>query len=329
MSEIFGAAGQVASAAISANAIKSATQKQIDALERQRQFVFDQLSPAKLQEQATGADVQRAQQRLALQAQLDPGLSAVRFASQNKLLDQLGGLGGGDVANVAGTAASEAVKGIPGMDQLKQNLIDRALHELSLGATLPPDVQNEFVKAGLEKSGMVTGAASPKGFGGHIIRQLLGTAGIQLQQQRQQNAMALSQSAQQLESQRQQILGTLFPNLSTVQLNTAKTTGGLFDLANQSLPQAGLGGTDIANLWLARVGATNQLAQQSANAAAAGGMGQAQAWQSGLGAAVPYAANALPSTASLWGGYGGGGGGGGYGGQGFSDSMLSSAAGLL
>jgi hypothetical protein len=48
----------------------------------------------------------------------------------------------------------------------------------------------------------------------------------------------------------------------------------------------------VANLWLARVGATNQLAQSAANAAAAGGAAQGQIWGSTLANVAPYAGGA-------------------------------------
>jgi hypothetical protein len=310
MSEIFGAAGQIASAAISAGAIKDATQMQIDALNRQRDFVFSQLNPDVIQGAATSADITRAQQKLALQAQIDPALLGTRYAAQGNILSGVQGLNGGPDQAVANVAAQEGVAGVPGMQDAKKKLVDAALHELSLGATLPPDIQNELVQTGLEKTGMVTGSASAKGFGGHLLRQILGTAGEQLQAQRQQRASALTQTAQGLEQSRQQILGTLFPNLASVQLGKLTGAENALQLSNNLMPAAGLGGTDIANLWLARVGATNSLAQSAADAAARGGMGQAQAWQQGISGAIPYGASLLPTTKSAWGSMFGSGGGG-------------------
>lgn len=300
MSDIFGAIGSVASAAIQADAIKSATNKQISALEKQRKFVYDELSPEKLQGAATDADVQKAQQSLALQAQTDPALLATRYATQNRILQDVNNLG--NTANaVSGVAAQEAIRGVPGVQEAKQKLVDAALHELSLGASLPPDVQNELVQAGLEKTGMVTGSATAHGLGGHVLRSLIGNAGLQLKAQRQERAAALTQAAQGLEANRQSILQNLFPSLANTQLGTLQGQQSALQLSNNLMPTAGLSGADIANLWLARVGATNQLAQSSADAAARGGIGAAQAWQTGLGAATQYGAKALPSTREVFG----------------------------
>ena len=303
MSDIFGAVGQVASAAIQASAIKDATQMQVDALEKQRKFVFDQLDPNVIGPQATIGDIQRAQNRLALQGQIDPALLATRYAAEDKQAKFLSALGPGSTADtVAQKAASEALTGVPGMQEGKKQLVDQALHELSLGATLPPDIQAEIVKAGLERTGQTQGAAGPQGFGQPILRQLIGQAGLNLQTQRQQKAQQLMSTAQQLEQSRQSILGSLFPNLSSVQLNTMKGVQSALQLSDSLVPEAGLSGSNIANIWLARVGATNQLAQSAANAAAAGGVAQAQAWAP----VAPAVGSALgqtgmfPTTKSLW-----------------------------
>lgn len=301
MADIFGAIGSVVGGAMQASAIRDATQMQIDALEKQREFVFSQLEPSLISAEAVRADVQRARSRLALQGLVDPAALQTRYVAEDAILRQVMGLEDGPASDVAAIAAQEAIAGTPGMERAKNALVDAALKELELGATLPPDVQAELVQAGLERSGETVGAATGgRGTSGQLLRQILGSAGIQLQAQRQERAAALTDAASNLEARRQSILGTLFPNLSTVQLNTLRATQGALEQVNQMVPEAGLGGSDVANIWLARVGATNQLAQSAADAAARGALGQAQAWQTGLGAAIGYGANSLPSTRDLW-----------------------------
>jgi len=295
MSDIFGAVGAVAGAAIQANAIENAADAQIRALERQRRFVFQQLDPATVGGQATAADLDQIRNRLSAQALFDPSLLQARYNASDAILQQAQDLGpGSTAARVGGVAAEEAIAGVPGMGDLKTRLIDEALKEINAGATLPPDVQAELVKAGLEKSGMVTGAASPRGVGGNVLRELIGTAGLALKAQRQERAAKLAGDAQSLEESRQRILGTLFPNLSTVQLNQLAGQQSVLNQSNAMVPEVGLSGQDVANIWLARVGATNQLAQSAADAQARAGMGIAQAWQQGLGNAVGYAAARNP-----------------------------------
>lgn len=298
MSDLFGGIGQVAGAAIQASAIKDATQMQIDALQKQRDFTFQQLDPATINAQALQASQEQAVNRLALQGQVDPALLGQRYTAEGALADQTAQLGNGPAQAVGDVAAQQAIQGTQQTTDAKTALIDAALQNLKAGATLPPDVQAELVQTGLEKTGQMTQTSDAQGFGGTILRKVLGTAGIQLQQQRQQNAAALAGQAQNLEQSRAQILGNLFPNLSSVQLNTLQGTENAFNTSNNALPQAGLSGNDIANVWLARVGASNQLAQSQANAAAQGAIGQAQAWAPAIGGATTSIGTALGNLGS-------------------------------
>lgn len=302
MGEIFSAAGSIASASIAANAQKEATQMQIDALKAQRDFVYNSLDPSVVGGQARAADVQRAKDRLALQATVDPEALNQRYASEKSITKQLNDLTSGtsNSQKVADQATAEALK----PDALaagKQALIDAALKEIQAGATLPPDLQNELIQSGLEKGGRVTGTAGGgSGLGGNILRTLVGDAGLKLRQQRLEQAKGLLGQASNLEQSRAQILGTLFPNLNTVAQNNLKATQGVLQQSNSMVPEAGLGGTDVANIWLARVGATNQLAQSAADAASRGAMAQAQTWNQGLGQAIGYGAKALPTTSDFF-----------------------------
>lgn len=301
--------GGVASSLISSNASKTATDMQTNALNRQRQFVFQNLNPSVIAPQASQADFANAVNRLVTQGQLDPSLLTARYGAEGSIASQLQKLGV-QPAMVSNEAVSEALNPIPGIAQGqaglasagntelaaptagKDQLISAALDELKQGATLPPDVQAELVKAGLEKSGMVTQNASGQGVGGQILRTILGTAGINLQQQRQQQAAGLLSSAQTLDTQRQQaasgllssaqnlaqsrasILQSLFPSLASTQLSNLAGTQNVLTQSNNLLPNGGLSGTDVANIWLSRVGATNQLAQSAANTAAQGALAQ-------------------------------------------------------
>jgi len=269
---------------------------QIDALREQKKFVYDELSPGKIGGAATAQDVQRTKDRLALQATTDPELLATRYAASQKLRQGVEELGQGAGDQLAAQAASEAMSGSSGStNAVKQRLIDAALAEIDAGASLPNDLQAELVKSGLERAGSVTPGASPNGVGGTIARELIGKAGIELKAQRQGRAAALANAAQGLESQRSSLLGSLFPSLKANQLANTNAAAGAFGVANQAVPEAGLGGSDIANIWLARVGATNQLAQSSADAAARGGMAQAQIWNGALGNASSAVGRAIDS----------------------------------
>lgn len=295
MGAVLGLAGSIGGAAISSSAQKKATEMQIKALERQRDFVFSQLDPSVIGAQARKADVDRAKARLALQGKLDPALLATRYAAQEKILKGTEEIGSAPSDVAAGMAFDEATaQATTGTAaQLKQKLIDSALAEIEMGAQLPNDVQAELVKAGLERSGATLGAATPQGLGGNIARSMIGERALALKAERQARAQQLATTAQGLESARNNLMLNLFPQLQQQQMKNLAAASGALATSSEELPQAGLGGEDIANLWLARVGATNQLSQASAEAAARGGQAQGQIWGQTLGAGTRYGAEAV------------------------------------
>lgn len=278
-----------------ANASKDAARIQASAIKEAQAFVYNNLDPQVIQGQATAADVQREQQRLALQSMIDPALSQLRYQSSNQLLAQGAQIGQGPQEMIAQQAATEAMASGGPINDLKTRLIDAAMQELELGATLPPDVQAELVQAGLEKSGMVSGAATSKGLGGNLIRKEVGQGAIKLQADRQARAAALAQTASGLETQRQQILQGLFPALQAKDLQNLQASQGLLGTSANLVPEAGLSGSQIANIWLNRVGAVGGLGVDAAKAQATGVLGSAAAWSPAIGAAAGAVGNALPS----------------------------------
>lgn len=327
MSDVLGL-GSIFSAYLQGEAVKDATKMQMSALARQRKYVFDNLDPNVIGPLASKADKERALNQLALQGQIDPQLLKTRYAAEDGLQKAMD-----DITNpsspssqVAQQATKEALAGTPGMGEAKTKLVDEALAQLKLGASLPPDVEAEFVKAGLEKSGMVTGNAGAQGVGGTILRTVLGTGGLELQRQRQQQAAGLLQTAQDLDTKRQNILQTLFPSLLQTQLGKLGAAGSALSQSNSMVPQSGLSGTDVANIWLARVGATNQLAQSSADAAARGAMAQGNIWGNAIGG-ISRSGSSLSSLPwKQWFGSGGGGTGGGADLSGGSDASAGDAS---
>ena len=255
-----GGGGAVISGIMAKSAAERAGQIQREGLLQIRKTLERDLDPALINEKALAQDRQRALDRLALQKEIDPELAAQRSVSQEMLSDQLAGIGSSASDLVAAQAAAEGVAGVPGMDAAKSELIDAALQELRLGAKLPSDVQAELMQAGLQQAGRVTGAASGArgGVGASILNEVLGTAALKLKADRQQQAAALTTAAGNLEAQRQQILQNLFPALQQQQLKNISATSGILQQSNQMLPQAGLSGSDIANLWLQKVGALNE-----------------------------------------------------------------------
>lgn len=294
MSDLFAAAGSIAAAKIQSDAIKDVTKMQLQAIEKQRKLVSKELEPGRVQEIATAADIQRAQQRLALQGKIDPALLATRYVSQEALfkLAQEGAESAGD--KVAARLFEETMKEEPRLEQLRGRLIDQALEEIDAGATLPPDVQAELVKAGLEKSGTIGTGTSSRGLAGQLTRKLIGTEALALKKARQDQAVRLGQAAQEITNQRLGILGSVFPSLKNLQTTNLEQQSKLLGVANALTPEAGLGGTDITNVLMARVGATNTLTQAAGDTAARGALLQANALQQMIGG-ISSAAGSISS----------------------------------
>ena len=267
---IFGAVGSIVGGALNARAQVKAAKIQAKAIKEARDFLFKNLDPSVVSKAAAEQDIARAWQQRAFQEQFDPELAAQRMQSQKMLSDQLAGIGQGAEQDVAALATQEAMAGSGGFTDLKNRMIDAALTELNSGATLPPDVQAELVQAGLERSGMVSGAASPRGIGGNILRQEIGQGAIKLQADRQQRAMALASSAQQLDSARSAMLQSLFPNLQALKAKDIGMTSAILQQSEALVPEVGLTGRDIAELWKARVGAYAQGTQDIGAAKGAG-----------------------------------------------------------
>jgi len=300
-------------------AAEYATTSQMKAIKTQREYLFKNLDPAVIGAASLAADQARAKNQRALQGQIDPNLLASRDLATANMASELA-KNGKQAQEVADRAVSEATTGPQTVDQ-KNALIDAAMKQLALGAKLPPDVQAELVQSGLEKSGMVTQGASAQGMGGTMLRTILGQAGVNLQMQRQQQAEGLLASASNLEAQRQNVLNTLFPNLSSLQTANMSRDNAAFNMSQAGMPAAGMSGTDVANIWLARVGAANSLTQQAGQVQAAGAMAQAGAFNSGAGSmgvnlnqAIDIGKKIFSSSGSTAtdysGGYGGAGGGG-------------------
>jgi hypothetical protein len=296
MGNILGFVGQIAGSAIQAGATEKVTQMQLDAIKQQQKLVYSSLDPNVIGPQSTQADILRAQQQLALQGQIDPQLLQTRYTAEGGLKNQLDQLlsSNSPADQVSALAAKTALTPTPGLDSVKNKLVDAALEDLKAGATLPPDVEAQIVQHGLERSGMVTGKSTAQGVGGTMLRTIFGDAGVKLKAQREAQAATLANSAQQLDTARSQVLGSLFPNLTAQQTAKLASTGATFGATQAAVPQAGLSGTDIANIWMARVGATNQLTQSAANAASQGAMAQGQIW----GNAVGGATRAIPGVYS-------------------------------
>ena len=307
MGEIISAGGAIVGAAVQADAIKNAAQIQQGSLSQELNNVNVGMDPAQVNDIATQAGKEQAVNQLALQQRIDPGLAAARQTAGTGINTDVNNINNPNSQSnqIAAAAVQNATTGTAGLDQGKSALIDAALAQIKAGATLPPDVEAQMVQAGLSQGGSATGGATGTGLGGNILRTVLGTAGINLQQQRQAAAAGLLQQAGQLQQQKQQTLQTLFPSLAQTQLANLQGTEGALNTSTSNLPSTGLSATQTANLWLQRVGAQNQVYQGQGTVGAQAKIGQGQAWSQGIGTATSDIGSGIDSLGM--GGMGGGG----------------------
>lgn len=291
------ARGQIAAGRAAGAAAGDATTYQLQALEKIKGYLEQHLDPEKLAGISAAQDKARAKASLDLQREVDPGMAQVRQAAQAKVLASITGLEGSAANRLASQAASLAAAEAsnPATKALQEKFLSRANEELDLGTTLPSDLQAELVQAGLQRAGAVTGSAGAgSGVGRNIATQLFGQAALQLRAQRQATAQALSNSAQQLQQSRLSLLSGLFPALKQNQLADLGAASGAFQVADAAVPKAGMGGNDLVNLYLAKIGAITQNTQDVGKIAGQGTLAAGQAAGQVLGGAA-----AAGSTSSV------------------------------
>jgi hypothetical protein len=303
--------------AVQADAVKGAAAAQQASLTQELNNINLGMDPATVTAIANTAGQNQAVNQLALQKLVDPSLAAVRTGASADINSSVNAINDPNSQSnqIATAAVQNATTGSAGLDQGKSALISAALDQLKAGATLPPDVEAQMMQAGLSQGGSATGSATGTGMGGNILRTVLGTAGLNLQQQRQSQAAGLLQQAGVLQQQKQNTLQTLFPSLAQTQLSNLSGTQGALAQSNSLMPNTGLSATQTANLWLQRVGAQNQVYTGQGGVKAQGIMGQGQAWSQAIGTASSDIGSGVNSMGmgGMGGGMGGGGGGGGGG----------------
>jgi hypothetical protein len=279
---LIGGLTQLGGAAIQSNAMKDAMKMQIDAINQQRELIRSELAPEKVAPMVSEADRQRAMSMLALQGKIDPALLAARYQASSNILGALQQPGGA-AEDLASQLISEIQQPSAGLEAVKTALIDRALDQMAAGATLPPDVQAEIIKAGLEKTTASGVGASRSGLAGETAKKILGQAGIALQQQRENQAMNLTKTADELATRRAQLLASVFPQLKNLQTQNLQNALTSLTTSNALVPESGMSGGDLLNLLKARVGAEQSLTAQEGAARADLAKGLGSVWSGALG----------------------------------------------
>lgn len=298
-------AGAVASAAAKKSAAKKAASAQKKGIEQQENLLRTKLDPGALNRLAQEVDRDRALNRIALQKEVDPEIAQLREFSRKKLLDlsqqeqsQL------QSQQVADQLFRENIQADPNMERLKDTIIASAQKEFDAGATLPPEFQAELVRSGLQ-AGAQAGIGTAKSSVGGVTSRILGGAGIQLQQQRQQQGAALAGTADSLARSRQQLLANIFPTVKVQEDSALQRAQGGLQLSENMLPESGLSGLDATNVEIARrKGQAGLLGQRAAiNAQQAQARGDFTA--SLIGAGTSLATSGVGAIGAMGAGAGG------------------------
>lgn len=293
---VIGAIGSIAGALISAEAQADALHFQKEQI-RKQQARLNALSSDALNAQATIADIARRANGLLAQEKVDPALAAIRAkGAENVLKEADKTTTEGDV--LASTLYNEIKDSDPRMQALKSQLLSEAKNELDAGASLPPDFQAELVRTGLERGG-TAGFRAGSGAQGNLVRGLIGREGIALKQQRQDQAIKLASTAQDIDNARVNILSGVFPKLKDLQTANMKQAQSVLATGEATVPVVGLGGSDITDIELAKIGAQGALSSKAADVSAAGALAQAANINQLIGAGTSLATTTLGGAAQL------------------------------
>jgi len=296
------------SAYLKGQAAKKAGEAQKNALADQEKILQQKLDPAALNRLAQTMDRERALSRRALQEEIDPELAELRQKGKEELLKEFGTPDSSrQTTQVANQLFQENITADPRIEALKDSIINKAQSDLDAGATLPPEYQAELVRSGLS-TGAGSGVGVSRNQVGGVTARLLGSAGIQLGQQRVAEAQQLTNTAQNLTNARASILSSIFPTVKATEDAKIARAAGAFQLGESTLPQSGLSGSDAVNLEVARrnaqVAAKGKKGEISANLAIAKGNEQA-GYLSAIGSAASGAAGAIGGAGGVAGGAGG------------------------
>ncbi|NOS67898.1 MAG: hypothetical protein HOO67_06095 [Candidatus Peribacteraceae bacterium] len=310
---VAGAAVAAAGAAGSAYSKKSAADKaavaQKNALKGQERILKDELSFDRINQAATDADELRANNRKQLQERVDPELAKLRQLGKERLLSEAQRPNESlESTQVAKTLFEENAQADPRLTALKDSIINRAQQELSAGASLPPEFQAELVRSGVEQGSQAGFRVDNRTVGGTIARAL-GIGGVQLQQQRQQEATRLAGAATNLQESRAGILASIFPSIKAAEEERRKNAITDFGIGDSTLPESGLSGREAAGIQQNRGNTLLKIRGERGKVSAQQALAAGEANASYIGAGTSFVTSAL----GAYGGGGGSGGGSGYG----------------
>lgn len=181
----------------------------------------------------------------------DPTLGAVRTGAEQQMRDIIEGKNN-PAQSLLDDLVSEGKVQVddPRYRALEDSLIQRAQTHLDEGATLPPEYQAELIRSGLEQGGTVNPATGVNRNGplAQLLGKRIGAAELQLQAQREQQAMGLAQGATAIKGNRMAILSGLLPAAEQEREQQFNLAGRGLTAASVLGPAGGVSGKEILNL---------------------------------------------------------------------------------
>jgi len=347
MGQVLSGGSSVVTGLIEKDAADRAYQTQKKGIQRQEALLKDEYDPNRINVLVNKYDKGFLQKRLELQKELDPELAQLRQRGKESLLSELGQDNSTRQSQqVANALFNENVKPNEAQERLKDKLFSEANAELQAGATLPPELQAELVRAGVSGAAG-SGFAIDKNAIGGTVAHAIGSEAVRLKQLRQNQAMQLGQAASGLQDARARILQSIFPTVQTAEQVAAARGATAFAIGNENLPSGGLTGREAASFDIQGKEGGRQLVGQRFDAKAqktlrdaaflnnaigqissfGGLLYQPQQYDTGFGG---NAGQVIPQQGGGGGGGMGGlmGGGGGGGGGGINIGQIASIAAL-
>jgi hypothetical protein len=321
-----GGIGSMASGIIAMKGENDAYEIQKKGIDTQTKYLKKNFNPQKLAELSLKYDKGFLQRRMDMQKEFDPELAEMRELGKKQLLDQARM----DPSSLQSTKTAnqlfrENINEDPKSAELRARLISQATKNLDAGAELPPEFQAELLRSGLNAGNQAGIKTDKRTIGGPVAR-LLGGAGVQLQQQRENQAMNLASSADASAQSRAKILSNIFPAVAAVEHQNAQRAGSAFALGQETMPSAGLTGREVLGLDISQKQGIMGLIQGKSDLRAQHKLAQSRMLGNVVGSAMSFGQMSTqtdPNTGSPVPTGGGGGGGGGMGGGGGGMDMGS------
>lgn len=298
------AAGSAGSAYLKGNAAKHALDAQKDAI-RKLQYIDVGL----YKKEALQADRENYANKLETLRRKDPALYKLRGEAINTLLDAIHGTEQDDIARNKLFDESISQAEDPIYKAIEQDLLARAQEKLQLGSKLSPDFQAEMVRTGLEQSGRVGSGTNRTSALSTLLGNKLGTAGLELENLRENQAKSAITTAAGLRQNRLSILSGLVPAMQTSTANKANLGIQGLGAASSTNPGGGFNANDMIGAMEANRSQGNAAKLAIGQLRGQGHLAEGEMWSSILSSGTNF-------LGSLVGGMGGAGGqGGGIGGM--------------